>query len=186
MICHAHSCIYIVQHKAASTSILAAFGVTGADRDAQVLNHGPRNRGWSKRPRGYFVFSSIRNPFDRALSAWLYLQGRPESRLRGVSIEAALRRKAYCPFDASHFARTQTSRLSGRSGKLVTDDLVRVESLQADFDRVCDRIGKPRVEMPRLNATAPHGPYRKMLSKTARALIEARFADDLKNFGYAW
>jgi hypothetical protein len=46
--------------------------------------------------------------------------------------------------DYRHLTRPQHTILYDEQGRLVVDYLIRFESLQQDFDRVCDLIGKPR------------------------------------------
>jgi len=178
MIDHTYRCIFIHQRKTAGMAIIQSFGLTGRDPDWHVFNNGTLSGGWYRRPKNYFVFAVVRNPFDRAVSSWRYL---PE--MRRKSLYRALKT---CPRDDyslhSHFTRQQVETLT-EDGRLVTDALIRFENLQADFDAVCDQIGKPRVLLPVVNASR-RGDYLSAFDWKARRLAESVFRDDLATFGY--
>ena len=50
---------------------------------------------------------------------------------------------------------------------------------------VCDRIGKPRIVLPRVNSGL-HGHYRSYFDEECRALFAQRFARDIEMFGYRY
>ena len=74
--------------------------------------------------------------------------------------------------------------LQDEGGGLVTDKIMRFESLQADFDDVCDRLGKRRVTLPKTNASQREVNYRQYFNAETRKLAEALFRNDLEAFGY--
>jgi hypothetical protein len=183
VISHDWRCVYIHQRKAAGHSIMSAFGKEADTPDRHAFNDGVLDKDWSECPRSYFLFSSVRNPFSRALSAWRFLW--PSGR---QSLEDVLRNppprggKAW-----RHLIRPQVTILRGesKSAPLVTDDLIRVESLQADFDRISFFLGMPATVLKHLNPTAGK-PYREAITPEARRLIEVLFAEDFNAFGYDW
>jgi hypothetical protein len=70
-------------------------------------------------------------------------------------------------------------------GRCVTDFLIRYESLQPDFDTVCDRLATSRVTLPRINV-GDHLDYRTYFDDECRTLFEQRFAGDIAAFGYSY
>lgn len=183
MIDHKHRCIFIHQRKCAGASIVKAFGYNfndGPGTDYYKFNNGVRSHNWEERPKDYFVFSAVRNPFDRLISGW---KNNGETRVLPL---IDIVEKWPTEFHAHmHITRPQTAiLLDPESGSLVTDDLIRFESMQADFDRICDRIGKPRMELPHINSSERERDYRKYFTTYTRQLTERQFADDLRIFGY--
>ena len=71
MICHDRKCIFIHTRKSAGTSIKS---LLGGDKNA-LLNDGILDKDWehqSKNLEEYFVFTVVRNPWDKFLSAKNY------------------------------------------------------------------------------------------------------------------
>jgi hypothetical protein len=185
MIDHARRCIFIHQRKAAGSSIMAAFGMDGSMPDFHRYNTGAAGADWQGRRApedGYFVFSVVRNPFDRLVSAWRYL---PDFRDR--PLEWVLENLPRGGHDARHLSVTQAQMLRDpATGRLVADDLIRFESLQEGFDRVCDRLGMPRRELPRIKIGDRERDYRGYYSERSRALAERLFREDLACFNYSF
>jgi hypothetical protein len=183
MLDHTHRCIFIHQRKAAGSSIISAFGYTSADEAWHTYNNGVLTTDWDERPAGYLVFSAVRNPFDRLISSWKYLKAYQDRSLREVLENPP--RKGH---DFRHLTRPQVAMLKHPgTGQLVTDDLVRYESAQADFDRICTRIGKVPITLPRSNVN--HGrerDWRSYYDDHTRELAASRFRDDLETFGYSF
>src|SRR5262249_24812417 len=135
---------------------------------------------WETRDLSYFVFSAVRNPFDRLVSSWKYLKP-----YRWQDLVDVLKNPPREGRDYRHMTRPQAAILKDpQTGQLVTHDLVRYERLQTNFDRICDRLGKPRVPLARENPSRRFGGYRIYYNREARRLAEALFAEDLALFGY--
>src|SRR5262245_32769084 len=114
MISHEHRCIFIHQRKCAGSSIITAFGLTTADPEWHLFNNGAGSADWRKRTRNertYFVFSAVRNPFDRVISGWRYLDA-----LRNLSLREALEHPPRQGHDFRHFTRPQSRILKDRRG----------------------------------------------------------------------
>ncbi len=87
MIDHSYRCIYIHQRKAAGSSVIATFGLTPQDDNWHAFNDGVLGKEWRRRTderSSYFVFSTVRNPFDRVVSGWQYLKPLKHLSLREV------------------------------------------------------------------------------------------------------
>jgi hypothetical protein len=68
------------------------------------------------------------------------------------------------------------------------DVIMRYESLQADFDRVLERLGLDPIEIPRMNVSrrGEETDYRPYYTPTARALVARVYRPDLDRFGYTF
>lgn len=131
--------------------------------------------------RDYFVFAIIRNPWERFVSGWKYCKSTKDKSL--IDVLSNLPTKEFDEHDYHHLTRTQYSFLYHRD-KLIPHYLIRMERFQEGFDEVCKRIGKPRVELKKLNTTE-HTHYRDYFnSDESRRLFERHFKDDIDTFGY--
>src|SRR5579862_3184644 len=77
MISHAYRCVFVRQLKCASTSIIQAFGVPWETPDGKRFSNGVLSPRWLERKElygDYFSFAVVRNPWDRFVSGWRYLE----------------------------------------------------------------------------------------------------------------
>lgn len=183
MIDHDRRLIFIHQRKVAGMSIMAALGFHFENPDFHRFNDGALSADWAgrkERERSYFVFSAVRNPFDRLISGWKYLAATRERPLLDVLLDPPAEGHDY-----RHLTRPQIGILRDQStGALIVDDLIRFENLQADFARICDRIGMPRQSLPHLNASTRERDYRDYFDERTRRMAEEMFAADLAAFDY--
>jgi len=115
----------------------------------------------------FFVFTAVRNPFDRVISQTAFT--------RGVgSAEIALDALTLPPLQVNYM------RLDGR---VAITNLIRFESLQRDFDRVCERIGIPRAVLPHKNASV-RAEYARYYTVESRAAVASFYAADIEALGY--
>jgi hypothetical protein len=180
MICHRYRCIFIHQRKCAGMSIMRAFGLDPGNPDWHFMNDGVLSREHAARPAGYFVFSVVRNPWDRFVSGWKYCESTRHRTLTDVL--SALPDEGH---DYRHLTRPQHAILLGSDDCLIADVVIRYESLQHDFDRVCEIIGKPKAELPRVN-TGTRGPYQDYFDDESRRVFQSYFRRDIDLFGYSF
>jgi hypothetical protein len=81
------------------------------------------------------------------------------------------------------FAFNQMDYLSDEDGKLAVNFVGRFENLAADVRHVFERLKIPEETLPRLNQSK-HTHYSKWYTPRTRDLVAARFAKDIKAFGY--
>jgi hypothetical protein len=182
MIDHRYRAIFIHQRKCAGSSIITAFGHRPNTEEWDAYNDGVLTLNWDRRDRSYFVFSVVRNPFDRLISGWKYLAATRDRSLLDVLKNPPLKGADY-----RHLTRPQVAILKDpQSGALATNALIRFENLQDDFNGICDRIGARRVVLPCLNRSARMTDYRQYFDGETRRLAEAMFADDIETFQYSF
>ncbi len=122
----------------------------------------------------------MRNPWDRFISGWRYCASTKDRPLLDV-----LENPPQDGHDYRHLTRPQHTILCDETGTLVTDVLLRFETLQRDYDDLCERIGKPRATLPRLSVSGREG-YRQFYDDRTRELVAVRYARDVELFGYAF
>jgi Sulfotransferase family len=96
----------------------------------------------------YFKFSFVRNPWDRIVSEYKY-RGYPVK----IDFKTYLFERLPAPgwTDTYRHIIPQYDFLHDEAGKLLVDFVGRYESLQADFDTVCARVGIPPTRLPQVN-----------------------------------
>lgn len=68
-------------------------------------------------------------------------------------------------------------------GEILVKFVGRFEHLQADFDKVCDHIGIPRLELPSVGGTH-HPPFDEIYTPSMADIVRAHFDIDIRRFGY--
>lgn len=138
----------------------------------------------------YFKFCFVRNPYDRALSEYFYCKKHngcafPQPHIfqkvfptfLHFLIRDGLDR---CPYPGH--AQSQYTYIKNH------DDIYvgRFETLQTSFEIICKKIGIEPQELPHFNKTN-HKHYSKYYKHpVARKIIEQRYAEDFKHFGYRY
>jgi hypothetical protein len=181
--------------KAAGTSInLALYGRTlGHYRADEIRQRFPRLFERS------FVFSFVRNPWDRVLSAYRFaVKGRTQSMaIRNPeqyqiaefsTFESFV--KEWLPrqdlFQSDFVFQPQYLFISNKSGLSIVDFIGRVESLSDDLLQVESRIGLS-LNVRHLNRTGEVGEYRKAYNKSCMVdIVGSKYRRDIAMFGYTF
>ena len=178
--------IFIHINKTAGSSIEKALGLhfehkTALEKRAELgQNH------WESR----FSFAFVRNPWDRAVSQYYYRKRTNKTGLTagGIGFLEWLQR-VYGDQDPKYYNNPrmfmpQWKWISDEEGKPIIDFIGRFETLAADIEVVCRRLGR--------EATLPHlkrskrGNYREYYDEAGRKLVERRFKLDIEHFGYEY
>lgn len=131
----------------------------------------------------YFKFAFVRNPWDRAVSEFLFpplreLFGECASFREGLEVMTEW-------VDAGHgnHLRRQVDFLSAEGVRL--DFVGYFENLREDFQAVCRYIGIDRVDLPHENWT-DHRPYWEYYDAETRNVVADLYAPDIEAFGYSF
>ena len=133
-----------------------------------------------------FSFSSIRNPWARVVSAYHKGGWNGESQRAEyptfISCVNAIREDSIsCP--ASKWHVTPLCRHLVRDGELIVNHLIRIENIQEDFDKICDKIGIPHQQLPHKNKSK-HKHYTEYYDDETRQIVAEKYARDIEYFGY--
>ena len=197
--------LYIINHKAANTTISKALVTVGYDY-----------RGYHelKDPNDFFIFSFVRNPFSRILSRYLHLthffdkENIPPTLIMGgwawsnfndffrfmESDRSSDNAKEIFTFtNFVKFAMTkdddhwmvQCNLLEKYSNIRVEDFnfIGKVENLQKDFNIVCDKIGIPKQQLPHTNKIK-HKHYTEYYDDETKQIVAERYEKDIEYFNY--
>jgi hypothetical protein len=129
--------------------------------------------------RRCFKFAFVRNPFDKAVSLYRYHTGTGE--VEASDFKAYLERFRERYMDAE----PQVEWLSDDGGRMLVDYVGRFETLQADFDGICARIGLPRATLPHRNRSE-RVDFRDYYDGESRRWVAEVFRPDLEAFGYGF
>lgn len=71
------------------------------------------------------------------------------------------------------------------NGVVTLDDVIRFESLQEDFGRICGRLGLDVVELPHKNRSI-RGSYTEAYTDESAEFVREKFKADIEYFGYSF
>ncbi len=165
--------------------------------DVQSVEHAPAH--WyqqldPKKFEDYFKFTFVRNPWDRAVSAYTYLcKGGSAASEDDLQWSKFVRR--FNSFDdfvcqwmsAENINRNalftpQITFLKDGFGQLNMDFTGRFENLQQDFASIAEKL-KLKAELPHLNQSRADD-YQSFYSAQSQALVARLYAEDIEEFGY--
>lgn len=155
---------------------------TGGSSITQSLGGQNRNFGkhvrfneLSEWRRDYFSFGFVRNPWDRAVSSYMYLTRR--GKFEG-SFEEFIKEWFTFTLPPTNPARQYTV-VDGCSY------IGRFEHLQEDFDEICSIIGIPQRNLPHLNVS-DRKHYRWYYTAELRDIIAEGSSRDIDFFGFTF
>lgn len=142
-----------------------------------------------------FKFAFVRNPWDRLVSAFLFLK---QGGLNESDRAFAERLDRYSTFEefvthwvtpenvqtGSHF-RPQLEQICWPGTRVPAMDFIgRFERLHQDFQTVCATLGVTGVELPHKNRTAGKRDYRSYYNDKTRQVVADIYREDAELFGY--
>lgn len=129
-----------------------------------------------------FRFSCIRNPWDRLISVYFfwkaigYIKSEKPNEFDPGEFEEMLK---------SPYARTPYMRFLSVENKLFVDFLMRFESLDDDFARVCEVLGLSGVVLPHKNKSH-HAHYKSYYDTRLKDIVAELHAEDISVFKYSF
>lgn len=194
MISHQHRCVFVHIPKNAGQSIEHVFlkwlGLSWDDRAPLLLR--PNDDPAQGPPRlahlqarqyvscghlkpgefaEYYKFSFVRNPWDRMLSIYKYL-AEPREQNFTEFLQGQFRNDLWK--SKYWFVGPQYEFVCDSDGKPIVDFVGRFESLQADFNQVCRRLGMPETPVPHVNKSGQHGGFVGAASRWIVAKLPAK------------
>lgn len=130
----------------------------------------------------YFKFAFVRNPFDRFVSYCAFATSKHGSFARDP--RGTMRYFLFTAPPMQHMVfRPQHSFVTDADGQLLTDQLGRVEDMQASYDSICARIGIPSSPLGHANGSQ-HADYRSYYDEQLIEGVRRIYGRDLELFGY--
>jgi hypothetical protein len=183
---HLRPYVFIHINKTGGSSVEKALGIrldhsTAAEKHRQL-----GAAAWSQK----FVFSFVRNPWDKVVSHYHYRVKTNQTGLgdNPVPFEDWLQR-VYLDRDPRYFDKPrmfmpQRQWLLGDDGEMLVDYVGRFESLNEDFTHVCQELGL-QAELGHAKPSS-RGGYQQYYGEAGRAIVESQFAQDIEAFGYTF
>ena len=180
IVCEKPKFIYMKPAKTAGTSILRV----GLEKRVPGIfhhkDHSEQFRRWLNQISDeeldeYFIFSVVRNPWDRLVSIAAHFQIPLSEFVNNFSeyLQDYKMRMHSLPLSIyTHF-----------DGKQFADFYCRFECLQADMNLVFDRLGLKREKLGFVNQSK-HDHYSLYYTDTEKKLVESFYQKDIEYFGY--
>lgn len=182
VVCEPRKFLYMKAAKNAGTSILRGYlekevsGVIHLRSDPEAFQR------WLARITDadleeYYIFSVVRNPWDRLVSVSLQL-----------SIPHSLFIEQFHHFQQFPAVRVHSLPqhfYTHCSGQLFANRVCRFESVQDDMDLVLKELNLSPAKMPFLNRSK-HGHYASYYSDSTRDKVASLYAEEIALFGYAF
>jgi len=186
-----NKCIFIHIPKVAGTSILAALGKQ-KDKGRDHVSWQSYKKSDKKRFSSYYKFSFVRNPYDRALSAYRYILSGGNQGKQDLAIAKEM--AEYSDFDdfvarglwqgafRSHLLfLSQSSFVMDGNETLMVDFLGHFETLDKDFKQVANKLGISSEIAHRNKGSVEAGAG---MTAATREKLAILYAQDFVNFGY--
>lgn len=176
---------YVHINKCGGSSIEIALGLPKSHATAAEQRAAMGSEAW----QAAYTFATVRNPFARVASIYYFRVRTDQDGLgdRHLSVNAwirevfAERNPAYWQ-DGPLLAPAADWLCDG--GEMLVEHVARLEDLDAEWPRICRRLGVQRtLEVTNRNS---HPPYRAIFTDASRRIVDEAFAEDLERFGYSW
>ena len=127
-----------------------------------------------------YTFSSVRNPYSRAVSMFTHWSWDSVKTFKEFCI--AIQKEKYPSACAKWHSSSLTEHITC-GDKLMVDCVIRLENLQEDFNTICDKIGIPQKQLPHKNKSK-HKHYTEYYDDETREIVAKKYAKDIEYFGY--
>ena len=151
-------------------------------------------RKYKQENQGVFVFSFVRNPFDRVVSSFCWISKIDKNK------RTAEWKKHVDPYNGNFrdfvvseigerrgmgilHLRTQYSWIVDLDGKLMVDWIGKFESLQEDLGKLCTRMGWAAVKLEKHNSSV-HRSYRDYYTQETAEIVAKAYERDFELGGY--
>lgn len=144
-------------------------------------------------PEEYFAalykFAFVRNPWDLQVSSYHHIKRERPHLVEGFNDFDSFMRYKLDPerpyqYHIDTSMQLQTDYLVDLHGNLCMDFIAKYESLQADFDAICQHLKLPTVTLPHKRKATDRDTYHRYYSDDLAAQVGARFKRDTDLLGY--
>lgn len=192
MLIHNKKLIFIHIPKTGGSSIKQAlFGKYISSHDHAGYYRDHHELCWNS----YFKFSIVRNPWDRTFSIYNFykngnnpVNAKIKISMNEMSFEDFIHlysRGEWLPGSSfSNPLLTQQLDWISLDGKIAVDLVVKFESLQEDYIRLCEELNIRARRLPHLKKMGNRGDYKNMYNDETKNIIYRRFKKDIEAFDY--
>jgi hypothetical protein len=180
-----HDNVIYTEHINNTQYIFCHIPKTGGTSVKKVLNVRTDHDVFDKNKSNTFSFAFVRNPYKRFLSAYFFLLngGLGASELRDkekylgddTDIDSFIKNKLHNSLSQIHLKPQHEFIPNG------VDYLGKVETMQEDFDKICQLIGFEPIKLPYENKTSK---YEYELTQEQKDIIYEVYKEDFIRFGY--
>lgn len=129
----------------------------------------------------YFSFAFVRNPWDWQVSLYNFMLKKNTHHQHDL-VRKFENFDQYIRWRCQEEVRLQKDFIYSNEGELLVDFVGRYENLEADFQKICSRIGI-EASLPRLNVSNTR-PYQQFYTSETEELVRRTFEADIVTFGY--
>jgi hypothetical protein len=138
-----------------------------------------------------FKFAFVRNPWDLQVSSYHHIRRERPHLMEHIRDFPSFLRWKLDPERPYHYIidtsiELQSDYLRDLGGKIIVDFIGRYENLQADFDRVCARLGIPSRPLPHRRQAKDRSDYRRYYDTATAELVATHFKLDIEVLGYSF
>lgn len=133
----------------------------------------------------YFIFTIVRNPYDRLVSAWryIYLFARKENISFDNFVKNKMISKMYTSEASGHWSLM--SDLVECDNRLITNYIGKYEDLDNSCKEICKNINFKIKKLPVINKLE-HEHYSKYYTPELRQIVENVYRKDIELFNYSF
>jgi len=197
MVSHKHKVIWIRIDKTAGSTLQTAFREAGMFCDEPICpgckkfnNCHDRADKISKLPfwDDYFKMTFVRNPFDKILSGFCFVNQRPGLKSKFKTFKELIDH-IYTQYkegiNLPIWYKNQVDWLKDNKGEIKMDFIGKFESLEYDYINLCNILGLKKIELKSINKTN-HKSYREYYDDDMIKKFTEMFEPDLEYFGYSY
>jgi hypothetical protein len=196
--------IFIPTRKTAGMSITQALLPYVKPEHVDLYNLGTSSNGskygiWPKKfladfspnpiTRENFVFSIVRNPWDKMVSNYHYSRKGYDiwGRILSFPTFCKMVDSAPMPENWEHHTRWSTTKyITDYNGDVVADFVMKFENLENDFKTVISRIGLPDIQLPHINQSRNDREYVSYYTEEESEVIQKYYGDDIDAYKYSY
>ena len=192
MVSHKHKFIFVHIPKTGGHSIERHFGAWDVNSGRKAMLVGQNREhfplwkilNWVPDSAGYFKFTFVRNPWDKLVSEWKYMQKHPVTgSARNAFWKYGRTFESFVKNNLVKYSRPGHNLFQHEFIDLRINFIARFETLQEDWELICDKINIPRFELPHHNKTV-HSNYVDYYDEVTRDIVAKKYAEDIRLFNY--
>ena len=125
----------------------------------------------------YSLFGVVRNPYSRMISWWQFKSAHRNFKDWLIGFGNESKDSAINQFQQMSYSDYFCCR------DICVNNFIKTETLQSDFNILCNTIDIPHIQLPRINKTN-HKHYTEYYDDETREIVAQKYAKDIEYFGY--